>query len=148
MTQLTKLFTIGFTRKSARQFFEGLRQAGVKTLIDTRLNNTSQLAGFAKHLDLKYFLEKISYIDYVHNLNLAPESDLLEAYKKKKIPWDDYAHRYLNLLEKRQVENQLTLEYIDHACFLCSEDEPHHCHRRLAAEYLQSYFPTLEIFHL
>ncbi|WAS05798.1 DUF488 domain-containing protein [Gloeomargaritales cyanobacterium VI4D9] len=145
---MIKLFTIGFTRKSAAQFFEGLKKAGVKKLIDTRLNNTSQLSGFAKQSDLEYFLDKIGQIRYEHCLPLAPTQDILDGYKKKKISWNEYEKAYLELIQKRQIESLLKPEELDNACFLCSEDKPHYCHRRLAAEYLQSRLNNLEIIHL
>ncbi|APB33405.1 protein of unknown function DUF1130 [Gloeomargarita lithophora Alchichica-D10] len=145
---MIKLFTIGFTRKSAAQFFEGLKKVGVKMLIDTRLNNTSQLSGFAKQSDLRYFLDKITQISYEHCLPLAPTQDILDNYKKKKIAWDEYENSYLELIQKRQVESLLSPEQLDHACFLCSEDKPHYCHRRLAAEYLQSRLNNLQVIHL
>jgi uncharacterized protein (DUF488 family) len=145
---MTNLFTIGFTRKSAADFFTRLRQAGVQKVIDTRLNNKSQLAGFAKQDDLRFFLQEIGGMDYKHELSLAPTQDILDAYKKKKISWDEYSERYLALLKDRQVETQLSEESLENACFLCSEDQPHFCHRRLAAEYLKDYFETLAILHL
>ncbi|MBJ7899636.1 MAG: DUF488 family protein [Cyanobacteria bacterium RI_101] len=145
---MTNLFTIGFTRKSAADFFTRLRQAGVDTVIDTRLNNKSQLAGFAKQDDLRFFLREIGGINYKHELSLAPTQDILDAYKKKKMSWEEYSEQYLALLKERQIETQLTEENLENACFLCSEDQPHFCHRRLAAEYLKNYFETLTILHL
>jgi len=145
---MTNLFTIGFTRKSAADFFMRLRQAGVDTVIDTRLNNKSQLAGFAKQDDLRFFLREIGGINYKHELSLAPTQDILDAYKKKKMSWEEYSERYLALLKERQIETQLTEENLENACFLCSEDQPHFCHRRLAAEYLKTYFNNLNISHL
>lgn len=145
---MTKLFTIGFTRKSAADFFEGLKKAGVKKIIDTRLNNTSQLSGFAKQSDLRYFLTKISGIDYEHQINLAPTKEILEAYKKKVMSWQEYADAYLALIQKRQVESSLNKDHLENACLLCSEDKPHFCHRRLAAEYLSSKFEDIKIIHL
>jgi len=145
---MIKLFTIGFTRKSASSFFEGLKKSGVRKIIDTRLNNTSQLAGFAKQNDLKYFLTTIGGIDYFHDLSLAPTQDILDAYKKKQISWQDYSHKYLQILHKRQVESTINSDKLQDACLLCSEDKPHFCHRRLAAEYFQSHFNNIEIIHL
>jgi uncharacterized protein (DUF488 family) len=145
---MIRIFTIGFTRKSAAQFFEGLQKAGVKRVIDTRLNNTSQLSGFAKQVDLRYFLSKVSDIDYSHNLSLAPTQDILDAYKKKNISWEDYSKKYLELIQNRQVESTIDVEDLADCCFLCSEDKPHFCHRRLAAEYFQSHFNNIEIVHL
>ena len=67
-----RLFTIGFTKKSAEGFFTNLSKAGVKRVIDIRLNNMSQLAGFTKRDDLRYFLRTICNIDYIHLPELAP----------------------------------------------------------------------------
>ncbi len=145
---MSKLFTIGFTRKSASVFFEGLKKSGVRKLIDTRLNNTSQLSGFAKQNDLQYFLGKICDIEYLHDLSLAPTQDILDAYKKKKISWEEYSQRYLEMLRVRKVESKTNPEILQGACFLCSEDKPHFCHRRLAAEYFQSHFNNIDIIHL
>jgi len=138
---MIKLFTIGFTRKSASSFFEGLRKAGVTKIIDTRLNNTSQLSGFAKQNDLKYFLSEIGGIDYSHELSLAPTQEILDS-------WEDYSKKYLEILRQRHIESTLKPDSLQNSCFLCSEDKPHFCHRRLAAEYLQSHFNNIEIIHL
>ncbi|MCS6782390.1 MAG: DUF488 domain-containing protein [Gloeomargarita sp. SKYBB_i_bin120] len=143
-----RLFTMGFTRKSAQQFFETLKQAGVQRVIDTRLHNTSQLAGFAKQPDLQYFLDKIAHIQYEHCLSLAPAPAMFDGYKKKKMSWSAYEKAYLELIAQRQVETLFTPDQLHNACFLCSEDKPHHCHRRLAAEYLQARLNNLEIIHL
>lgn len=145
---MIKLFTIGFTRKSASSFFEILKKSGVRKLIDTRLNNTSQLSGFAKQNDLKYFLSEIGGIDYFHDLSLAPTEDILSAYKKKQISWQDYSQKYLETIRTRKVESATNLDELQDVCFLCSEDKPHFCHRRLAAEYFQSHFNNLQIIHL
>ena len=145
---MIKLFTIGFTRKSAATFFEGLKKAGIRKIIDTRLNNTSQLSGFAKQNDLKYFLSQIGGVDYCHELSLAPTQEILHAYKKKEISWKDYSKNYLEILQDRQVESILNPDRLQDSCFLCSEDKPHFCHRRLAAEYFQSHFNNIEIIHL
>src|SRR5215210_5868999 len=99
-----KLFTIGFTRTSAESFFERLRQAGVRRLVDVRLNNASQLAGFTKRDDLRYFLKTIGNIDYVHRLELAPTQELLDAYRKQKCSWSTYEQRFLDLIANRQIE--------------------------------------------
>jgi uncharacterized protein (DUF488 family) len=143
-----KIFTIGFTNKKAERFFESLRKSGVKRLIDVRLNNVSQLAGFSKRDDLRYFLGTIGGIDYVHALDLAPTQELLDAYKKRGGDWSVYEKAFLELMEQRHIERSLTPEAVDQACLLCSEDKPHHCHRRLVAEYLQRHWPDLSIEHL
>lgn len=144
-----EIATIGFTNKSAEKFFSLLRQAQVRTLIDVRLNNISQLAGFAKKPDLRYFLSELLGAQYVELRELAPEKDMLKRYQAKELTWDSYAGGYIELLGKRRVENNLDIDLFDHGCLLCSEDKPHHCHRRLAAEYLNSCWDNkLKIAHL
>jgi uncharacterized protein (DUF488 family) len=143
-----KIFTIGFTNKKAEKFFENLRKSGVKRVIDVRLNNVSQLAGFSKKDDLQYFLRAIADIDYVHVPDLAPTQELLDAYKKQKGDWSVYAKQFLELMERRRIETSLTKDLVDQGCLLCSEHEPHHCHRRLVAEYLQRHWPDVSIEHL
>jgi uncharacterized protein (DUF488 family) len=128
--------TIGFTRTSAEEFFKRLLDAGVKTVMDVRLHNTSQLAGFAKADDLAFFLRRIGDIYYVHEPLLAPTDQMLKAYKKEKGDWRAYEKRFLGLMSERQIENRFTPEIFDGACLLCSEATPHHCHRRLVCEYL------------
>ncbi|MBO7806118.1 DUF488 family protein [Burkholderia pseudomallei] len=141
--------TIGFTNKSAEQFFSLLRKAGVRTLLDVRLNNTSQLAGFSKKEDLRFFLSELLDARYVELGDLAPEKDMLKRYQAKELAWDSYASSYLELLAKRNVESNLDLALFDRACLLCSEHKPHYCHRRLAAEYLNSRWGNkLTITHL
>ncbi len=142
------LFTIGFTKTTAEHFFTRLRNAGVKRLIDVRLNNRSQLAGFAKRQDLEYFLREIADIEYVYRPEWAPTQDILDAYKKSKGSWDVYDVAFNKLIADRQIEQYADAELLDNACLLCSEDTPEHCHRRLVAEYLQRKFEGLEICHL
>ncbi|MCT7956026.1 DUF488 domain-containing protein [Laspinema sp. D3] len=142
------LFTIGFTQKSAETFFTTLKQAGVKRIIDTRLNNISQLAGFAKKNDLKYFLKSLADIEYLHILDLAPTKDILDEYKKNKGDWSIYEQKFLHLIETRKIEKKVTPEQLDGACLLCSEAKPHHCHRRLVAEYLNGKWGNVKICHL
>jgi uncharacterized protein (DUF488 family) len=132
-----QLYTIGFTQKSAEQFFEILIKSGVKKIIDTRLNNVSQLAGFTKRNDLKYFLKEVGDIDYIHILDLAPTKDILDEYKKNKGDWEIYEQKFLKLISDRKIEQKVTLEMLNGGCLLCSEAKPHNCHRRLVAEYLQ-----------
>lgn len=136
MTDTTPLFTVGFTQKSAERFFELLRQNQVKKLVDTRLNNTGQLAGFSKRDDLAYFARSLLNADYVHWEESAPEDAMLSAYKKKALPWDEYAKEYESLMQRRRIESSATLLLGDSACLLCSEAKPHHCHRSLLANYL------------
>jgi len=143
-----KIMTIGFTKTTAKHFFERLLQAGVKRVIDVRLNNTSQLAGFAKAADLSYFLETIGGIGYVHQPLLAPTQEIMDAFKKEKGAWADNEPRFLALMEGRKVDKSLDPALFEDACLLCSEAEPKNCHRRLVAEYLASKWPSVTIRHL
>lgn len=139
------LYTIGFTKKSAEQFFESLKKSGVKTLIDIRLNNKSQLAGFAKAKDLEYFLKNAG-IDYIYMPEFAPTKQLLDDYMDKKINWDEYESQYLEIIRKRNIK--LELEIFENACLLCSEEKADKCHRRLAAEYIGNTIKGVDIVHL
>ena len=142
------IFTIGFTKKTAEEFFNRLIRAGVKRVIDIRLNNVSQLAGFAKKNDLIYFLRAIGGIDYIHRSDLAPTKEILEAYKKNKGNWSVYERDFQTLLLSRRVVEKLSPDLIDGACLLCSEEKPEHCHRRLVSEYLSQKWPEMKIIHL
>lgn len=142
------LFTIGFTKTTAEHFFTRLIDSGVKRLIDLRLNNRSQLAGFAKQQDLEYFLKEIAGIEYIYRPEWAPTQDILDAYKKGKGSWAVYEVAFNKLICDRRIEQYANEELLDRACLLCSEDTPEHCHRRLVAEYLQTKFEGLEICHL
>jgi len=143
-----QLFTIGFTKKSAEAFFTKLQQAGVKRLIDVRLNNNSQLAGFSKRDDLAYFLKAIAGIEYVHLLDLAPTAEMLDRYKKGDRDWPAYERDFLKLMADRHIETTVPPNLLDGGCLLCSEHQPHHCHRRLVAEFLREKWGNLEIRHL
>ena len=141
--------TIGFTQTSAERFFDRLVSAGVKKVVDVRLHNTSQLAGFAKADDLAYFLNRIGGIAYVHEPLLAPTDAMFKVYKKDKGEWAAYETRFLDLMAERQIENRLKPELLDGACLLCSEAKPHHCHRRLVCEYLNDKWDgALTVQHL
>lgn len=143
-----KVSTIGFTKKSARRFFDLLKSSGAKRVVDVRLNNVSQLAGFAKRDDLAYFLREICEMDYVHLPDLAPTQEMLDDYKKRKGDWESYEARFLALMRDRHIEDSIPRDLVADGCLLCSEDKPHHCHRRLVAEYLQSRWGDVEIAHL
>jgi uncharacterized protein (DUF488 family) len=143
-----KLFTIGFTKKNAQTFFSKLQKAGVTKLIDIRLNNVSQLAGFAKRDDLIYFLKEICDCGYSHMLLFAPTKEVLDAYKKNQIDWDEYVRRFSRLIRERKIENKISSEELNNACLLCSEPTPEKCHRRLVAEYFKEKFGDIEIKHL
>jgi len=142
-----KLFTIGFTKSSAENFFSRIRNSGAKKLLDVRLNNISQLAGFAKRDDLQYFLREICHIPYQHEPRLAPTQQMLDEYKKKRGAWEDYEKRFLGSMAERHIE-EIDKAAVEDACLLCSEDKPHHCHRRLVAEYLREKWGDIEIVHL
>ena len=129
-------------------FFKKLCDSGVKRVIDIRLNNISQLAGFAKKNDLRYFLKTICAIEYVHVPELAPTQDILDEYKKHKGDWTIYEKKFMELMINRGIENRLSRELFDNACLLCSEDKPNHCHRRLVAEYLKAKWGDIEIKHI
>ncbi|MDJ0659104.1 MAG: DUF488 domain-containing protein [Crocosphaera sp.] len=148
MSKTINLSTIGFTQKTAQEFFELLKKGNVKRVIDTRLNNVSQLAGFAKKKDLQYFLKEIANIDYIHLVDLAPTKNILDDYKKKKGEWSVYETKFKDLITKRKIEKKLNPEMIENACLLCSEAKPHHCHRRLVAEYLSNHWGNINITHL
>lgn len=148
MLETINLSTIGFTKKTASDFFELLKKAKIKCIIDTRLNNVSQLAGFAKKKDLKYFLKEIADIDYIHLLELAPTKDILDDYKKNKGEWSIYEKKFRELMIKREIEKKLDPEIMQDSCLLCSEAEPHYCHRRLVAEYLREQWGNINIRHL
>jgi len=143
-----KIYTIGFTKSTAEFFFTRLLKAHVKRLVDVRLNNVSQLAGFAKKDDLAYFLRSICGIPYEHRPELAPTQEMLDAFKKQKGDWNEYERRFTDLIRKRRIEEIVPREALDAASLLCSEDTPRHCHRRLVAEYLKSRWGDVEIVHL
>ncbi len=145
---MIKLYTIGFTHKSAKQFFELLKENEVGALVDTRVNNTSQLSGFAKGPDLAYFSKAVNNMDYFHRLDFAPTKELLERYRKKQITWKEYEPEYLNLLDMRKIGDKIDIATLHQNCLLCSEHTPEKCHRRLLAEYLQARFNNIEIQHL
>jgi len=145
---MIKLYTIGFTEKPAEVFFGLLKDAGVKKIIDTRINNVSQLAGFAKGSDLKYFAQEIGGIAYEHNIDLAPTKELLSLYREKKLTWEEYSDAYLNLLDNRKIAQKINIEKLHENCLLCSEHTPEKCHRRLLAEYLKHVREEVNIIHL
>ena len=144
-----KAFTIGFTKTSAEHFFTRLQDANVVRIIDIRLNNTSQLAGFAKGRDLAYFLKTIAGIEYVHLPQLAPTKQILEGYKKGHIDWSTYEERFIELLRRREVAKDLSGDLFEGACLLCSEPTPERCHRRLVLEHLNDAWGNMiRVSHL
>lgn len=145
----TPVFTIGFTKTSAERFFDRVKNAGVKSVLDVRLHNTSQLAGFAKSDDLAFFLKNICGARYEHYPMLAPTDDILKAFKKDKGDWFTYETAFMTLLQRRQIENIISPEELVDGCLLCSEDKPHHCHRRLVCDYLNAKWGgILKVRHL
>ena len=143
-----RVLTIGFTKKSAEAFFSAVCGSGARRIVDVRLNNVSQLAGFSKRDDLRYFLREICGLDYVHVPELAPTRELLETYRKSKGDWGTYEREFLKLMESRRIEETVSRDVLADGCLLCSEHKPHRCHRRLVAEYLRDRWGDLEIVHL
>ncbi len=143
------VYTIGFTGKSAEKFFSLLRGEEIRRMIDVRLNNKSQLAGFSKMADLKFFLQELCAMEYVHIPSLAPTDELLKAYKKKHIPWEEYERKFLDLMDMRSIDEKIEPSLFQNGCLLCSEHKPHHCHRRLVVEYLNDRWgSSLKVKHL
>ena len=144
-----EIYSIGFTQKSASQFFDTLKAHGIERLLDVRLNNTSQLAAFTKQADLPYFLREICDADYEHEPLLAPTQEILDAYKKQKSGWDAYEKAFLALMRARKVESAIDKKsFARKTVLLCSEPTAEHCHRRLVLEYLQKHWKGVEIHHL
>jgi uncharacterized protein (DUF488 family) len=144
-----EIYTIGFTQTTAESFFGRLKDAGVARLLDVRLNNSSQLAGFAKAKDLPYFLRELVGAGYEHEPLLAPTQEILDAYKKQGGSWQDYETAFLALLQQRRVEEALDRDAFDApTALLCSEASAEHCHRRLVCEYLAARWPNVRAVHL
>lgn len=145
---MIELYTIGFTKKSAETFFDLLESGEVEKIVDTRVNNGSQLSGYAKGRDLQYFAKKVANMDYEHILDFAPTKELLARYRKKEMTWEEYEVEYLNLLDMRKVKSKTNIEKLHKNCLLCSEHTAEKCHRRLLAEYLKVARNDLKIIHL
>ena len=145
---MIKLYTIGFTKKTAQEFFDLLNKNKVEKVVDTRINNVSQLAGYAKGKDLEFFLKEISEINYEHKVDFAPTKELLKKYRNKEMTWEEYEVEYLNLMDMRKIKNKVEIENLHQHCLLCSEHGPEKCHRRLLAEYFQHVNNDVEIIHL
>ena len=144
-----EIYTIGFAKKSAAEFFEALQRAGIRRLIDVRLNNTSQLAGFTKRDDIEYFLGQLCRATYEHRPELSPTKEILDGYKKKEIPWEQYEVAFVALLAEREVEKTLDRRLFGvPTVLLCSEPTADHCHRRLVAEYLAGKWGDASVVHL
>lgn len=144
-----EIYTIGFTKKTAERFFESLKSNRIERLVDVRLNNVSQLAGFAKRQDLEYFLKNLCSAEYVHEPLLAPTQEMLDGYKKDGGAWADYEEKFLSLMRQRRVESSVSKSlFSKRSVLLCSEDKPHQCHRRVAAEYLKDAWGGVTVHHL
>jgi uncharacterized protein (DUF488 family) len=144
-----EIYSIGFTQRTANDFFGTLRAAGIKRLMDVRLNNTSQLSAFAKRDDLAYFLQEICGAEYVHEPLLAPTQEMLDAYKKRKGAWSEYERDFFALLRERAIEEKLSpAQFSEPTVLLCSERTAEQCHRRLVLEYLASAWGDVLIRHL
>ena len=145
-----KIYTIGYTKKPAEEFFDLLESHGIERVLDVRLRNTSQLAGFSKKQDLEYFLRRLLCIEYYHFESLAPTPEIRKAYQESEMDWELYVKEFYGLLEERKVLDTLDRDFFAEksCCLLCSEPTPDHCHRRLVAEYLQKSWPDVEVEHL
>jgi uncharacterized protein (DUF488 family) len=143
-----KVFTIGFTKKSAEHFFGALKKCKAERVVDVRLNNISQLAGFAKRDDLQFFVRKLCGMEYEHRLELAPTQELLDEYRKEDLPGTEFDARFRKLIASRKVEKTVPKASIDNAVLLCSEEDPKFCHRRVVAEYFRDKWGGLTIEHL
>lgn len=144
-----EIFTTGFAGKTAVEFFETLKDLRVRLLVDVRLNNVSQLAGFTKRVDLEYFLQELVGARYEHETMLAPTAELLKAYRKKEKSWEEYEREFLNLMAERKVEEAILPErFEERTVLLCSENKPDRCHRRLVVEYLDRTWGGVRAVHL
>lgn len=143
-----KIFTIGFTRKTAEQFFALLDRPDLRRVVDIRLNHNSQLAGFTKTADLEFFLRRVLEKGYIHLPQLAPTAEILKAYRDGYGSWDQYEQDFNALMRQRCIQDTVPVEILDGGCLLCSEVTPDHCHRRLVAEYLAGEWRDVEILHL
>jgi len=141
------LYTIGFTKHTAEEFFEKLKSRGVKRVIDIRINKTSQLTGFAKGADLPYLLKVTGGIEYLSNIELAPTRELLKSYRSKEITWEEFEGKYKKQIKDTKAILGLNKSNFEDACLLCSEETASKCHRRLLAEELAKIW-DLEIIHL
>ncbi len=145
------IYTIGFTKSTAEHFFERLKANGVQVVLDVRIKNNSQLAGFAKMCDIGYFVKNIVGAEYIHDPMLAPSEEILSAYRKKEIDWAEYERRFEALMNERKIDVHIIRNYADANertyCLLCSEDTADYCHRRLVARRMANWFGT-KVVHL
>jgi uncharacterized protein (DUF488 family) len=144
-----EVYSIGFTQKTAHQFFGLLKRAGIRRLVDIRLNNISQLAGFSKREDLQFFLKELCGVEYIHEPLLAPTQEIIDHWRKKKGSWAEFERSFLALMAQREVESRIDRRlFAIPAVLLCSEPTAEHCHRRLVLEYLKGKWGHFEIRHL
>jgi len=142
-------YTIGFTKKSAEHFFNLLRDNHVMQIVDVRISNSSQLAGFAKGKDLEFFLKEICHIPYKHVIDFAPTKELLDKWHKQEVSWIEYETIYTSILKERDILRKHGIKQFDGSCFLCSEETPENCHRRLLVEYMKKHSTEdVRIVHL
>ena len=145
------LYTIGFTQKSAQQFFESIKACRIQMLVDVRLYSRTQLSGFSNGRDMPYFLERLCACKYEHRINYAPTKILLGDYREKLITWQEYEIQYKFIIEERQAVHDFLTRYYglyESVCLLCSEPTPERCHRRLFAEMIHEQKPEVEIVHI
>ena len=147
---MSRIYTIGFTKKTAEEFFTLLEENNIQKLIDIRLSNNSQLAAFSKFPDIEFFLKRLCNIAYIHDPIFAPSEKLLNSYKKRLIDWVDYEIEFSALMGARNIKNYIVSNYsdCDNCCLLCSEPTPENCHRRLVAEIFAKVLKNVEIVHL
>ena len=147
---MRKIFTIGFTRVTAEEFFTCLKRNHVKKVVDVRLYNTSQLLGFSKYPDIEYFLRELSGAEYFHDLQFAPSEIILDSYKKNYINWEEYEEAFAALMQVRDIDEYILKNYADadNICLLCTEVSPENCHRRLVAEKIAEVLGDVRIVHL
>ena len=147
-----KIYTIGFTQKSAEKFYSLIKENNISLMVDVRLNNISQLAGFSKFPDIEYFLREICNCKYISDKLFSPEEYTLKDYKANKIDWEEYLVQFNKTMATRKIAEHIKRRYSpfmanEKICFLCSENTPEHCHRRLIAERFAEIFDA-EIVHL
>lgn len=146
---MNRVFTVGFTEKSAEHFFGLIKSNSINVLFDTRINNVSQLAGFAKNKDLSFFLKELCGTEYIWEPKFAPTKDMLSQYRSKEMEWGEYELRYKDLICKRNVEACYPTDLFIQSCLLCSEHLPHHCHRKILVDYLnEKWEKKMEVVHL
>ena len=144
-----EVYTIGFTKRTAAEFFGTLRAQGIRRLLDVRLNNSSQLAGFSKRDDLRFFLHELCDAEYLYEPQLAPSPELFAAYRKQRGTWETYEEGFLRLMAERCVQAHLDRWLFEATTvLLCSEPVADRCHRRLVLEYLQRWWGEFRIVHL